>query len=162
MLTIVNPETFDWANISLTDCVEGNALDTICTLDLYYIFKEIIESNGQLNLLENLVSKGQEVFTKIEFQGVDVDISEVDRIDEELSELLVTLAADLYEFKEIREDTNIGSDMQMAEVLFTNEDGFGLYPPMRTDGGEPAINIDSRVLLLNQIKMELDSRNGKA
>ena len=116
----------------------------------------------QLNLLENLVSKGQEVFTKIEFQGVDVDISEVDRIDEELSELLVTLAADLYEFKEIREDTNIGSDMQMAEVLFTNEDGFGLYPPMRTDGGEPAINIDSRVLLLNQIKMELDSRNGKA
>jgi len=162
MLTIVNPETFDWANISLTDCVEGNALDTICTLDLYYIFKEIIESNGQLNLLENLVSKGQEVFTKIEYQGVDVDISEVDRIDEELSELLVTLAADLYEFKEIREDTNIGSDMQMAEVLFTNEDGFGLYPPMRTDGGEPAINIDSRVLLLNQIKMELDSRNGKA
>ena len=80
MLTIVNPETFDWANISLTDCVEGNALDTICTLDLYYIFKEIIESNGQLNLLENLVSKGQEVFTKIEYQGVDVDISEVDRL----------------------------------------------------------------------------------
>ena len=162
MLTVQNAETFDWANISLTDCVEGNALDTICTLDLYYIFKEIIESNGQLNLLENLVSKGQEVFTKIEFQGVDVDISEVDRIDEELSELLVTLAADLYEFKEIREDTNIGSDMQMAEVLFTNEDGFGLYPPMRTDGGAPAVNKDSRVLLLNQIKMELESRDGKA
>jgi DNA polymerase I-like protein with 3'-5' exonuclease and polymerase domains len=158
MLTVANPETFDWVNIALTDCVEGNALDTICTLDLYYIFKDIIEENGQTNLLENLVAKGQIAFTEMEFKGVNVDIDQVNALDEELSELLVTLEANLRKFEEIKEETNVGSDKQMADILFENEDGFCLYPPMRTDGGAPAVNKDSRVLLINLIKIELESR----
>ena len=26
MLTVNNPNTFDWANMHLSDCIEGNAL----------------------------------------------------------------------------------------------------------------------------------------
>ena len=41
MLTISNPNTFDWANISLADCIAGNAFDARNTLIIYNIVLDL-------------------------------------------------------------------------------------------------------------------------
>ena len=37
MLTVRNGKKFDWANISLVDCVRGNAMDAHFTLKVFNV-----------------------------------------------------------------------------------------------------------------------------
>ena len=43
MLTIDNPSKFDWANMDLGECMEGNAMDTCFTLKLFDLIVDRLE-----------------------------------------------------------------------------------------------------------------------
>ena len=43
MLTIDNPSKFDWANMDLGECMEGNAMDTYFTLKLFDLIVDRLE-----------------------------------------------------------------------------------------------------------------------
>ena len=55
MLTIDNPSKFDWANMDLGECMEGNAMDTHFTLKLFDLIVDRLEDNT-MNLLNHVRS----------------------------------------------------------------------------------------------------------
>ena len=141
MLTVNNPRTFDWAGMSLSDCCEGNAADTYFTLKLFNLIEEKIKDLGMEKVVSQLVMPSLSTFSKMEYEGMEV--SEED---------------ELYTFKEVDTSSNLSSNSDLIEILYTNEDGFQLYPPDRTTKGAPSVSAPTLKLLLGQIEEELDSR----
>jgi DNA polymerase I-like protein with 3'-5' exonuclease and polymerase domains len=158
MLSIKNPETYDWANIPLLDCIEGNAMDSTVTLELYEIFQKILVDSKLDTLNDKLLAKGQEAFIEMEYEGIDVDINEIDKIDEEISSILENLSSKLLSKRVVPDEVNLNSDTQMAGVLFLNEEGLCLFPPDYTDTGAPKMDKDTIKILLSQIEIELKKR----
>lgn len=158
MLSVKNPETYDWKNIPLLDCVEGNAMDSIVTLELYNLLLEKIEENNLTNLFENLVSESQVYLTEAEFEGQEVDSDEVEKIEEELTINIKSIEEELIATGLFPEDINFNSDQQVGDVFFMREDGLALYAPYFTDTGAPSLNNESRQFLRANILIELKNR----
>jgi hypothetical protein len=53
MLTINNPKTFDWENMPLSDCLEGNAADAYFTLKIFDLIYQTT-GNGDGNYLRRI------------------------------------------------------------------------------------------------------------
>ena len=64
MLTIDNPSKFDWANMDLSDCCEGNARDTYFTLKLFDLIYEKLESLSALEVLDKVLMPALPVFAE--------------------------------------------------------------------------------------------------
>ena len=73
MLTIDNPSKFDWANMDLSDCCEGNAMDTYFTLKLFDLIMEKFEGDPVMTLIENVVMPSLETFAEMEYNWSDRD-----------------------------------------------------------------------------------------
>ena len=84
MLTIDNPSKFDWANMDLGECMEGNAMDTHFTLKLFDLIVDRLEDNT-MNLLKHVVMPSLSNFAEMEWEGLIVDQDALDRVGRQLS-----------------------------------------------------------------------------
>lgn len=157
MLTIKNPKTYDWANMPLSDCLEGNAADTYFTLKLFNLIEEKLEDIKLTNLHNNLVSPALEMFSEMEFNGLQVSRGMLDVVSRQLNQTNIEEEDKLYEFDEVLSTDKLSGDDLLA-ILYTREEGFALYPPDRTPTGKPSASAPTFQLLLDHIEEELQSR----
>ena len=158
MLTIKNPKTFDWANMSLADCCEGNAYDTYFTLKLYFLIEEKLEELGMTNLVDNLIMPSLGVFSEMEHRGMLVDEDQLESIGHELFSKNIEEEDTLYSFPQVNSEDNLSSNNTLIEILYTRESGFALYPPDLTAKGKPSVSAPTLSLLVEQIEEEIASR----
>lgn len=173
MLTVRNPETFKWEDIPLKDCVEGNAKDTYYTLKLFEKFYDILEEEKRLVLMEDVMIPATEILAEVEFNGLNVDVSTLNSTGIEINKRLEELDLEIEknsespnitaEVRESRYPLNTKSTKDMADLLFLEEWGFGLYPLKFSEKtSNPSTDKESLSLILDCIKEELGSRdNGK-
>tara|TARA_R110002051_G_C8668259_1_gene490018 strand:+ start:93 stop:572 length:480 start_codon:yes stop_codon:yes gene_type:complete len=158
MLTITNPKTFDWANMPLSDCVEGNAADTYFTLKLFDLIYEKIKEMGMDNILENLIMPSLPMFVQMEYTGMDVSEEQVRVVGKQLLYKNIEEEDNLYSFDYVQNTDNLSSNNDLIELLYTREGAFEMYPPDRTAKGTPSVSAPTLKLLLSQIEGELKNR----
>ena len=157
MLTISNPKTFDWANMDLGDCMEGNAADTHFTLKLYDLVMERLDERA-IKLLEFVLMPSLENFAEMEWTGLDVDRSALDLVGRQLKGESMNQEDMLLECKGVTTDDNMSSNTHLQDIMYTREGAMELYPPDRTAKGTPSVSAPTLKILLEQINQELESR----
>lgn len=163
MLTVENTK-FDFRNITLPECVEGNAKDAYFTLKLFYSLKEKLDSLKLTKLVEDLLVDMSKIFGDIEYSGMAIDVGNVDQLRKTLKAKIRSKEDSIYSIKGLSATDNLSSNQNMSEILYTREGSFELYPPDMTNGGSPSVSADTIDLLLSQIEGELEARalkNGK-
>lgn len=158
MLTIDNPSKFDWANMPLSDCCEGNAMDAHFTLKLYDLICEKLSDQPVWKLIEEVVMPSIEHFAAMEHEGIDIDLTALETVGKQLRSKNMNEEDDLYDFKCITKDDNLSSTADLIDILYTRDGGFELYPPDRTAKGKPSVSAPTLKLLLEQIDEELKDR----
>ena len=158
MLTIDNPKKFDWANMPLSDCCEGNALDSYFTLKLFNLICEKLDGEPMFKLIEKVVMPSLETFSEMEYNGLDVDVSTLESVGRELTTKNMDEEDSLYSCKGIEKTDNLSSNHALIEILYTREGSLELYPPDRTAKGSPSVSAPTLKLLLEHIDEELKSR----
>ena len=161
MLTRKDGKNTDWANLSLFDLAEGNATDTFFTFKIYELLDEQVAKIGLTKLYETLISPLTTEFAEIEREGLAIDTELLPIIGKQLEELIGRKNLELRAIPEVK-DYNLGSPAQKAAILFTDEAGFALYPPMRSKKTDaPSTNAACLDELILQIEEELESRGKK-
>lgn len=158
MLKIRNPKKFDWKNMDLADCLTGNVLDTYFTLKLYYHFQETLSGDLRCKVNKHIIEPCLPIFTEMEYNGLLVSEENLDGVDKGLTSKLDGLKVKVQDHNKVPEECNLGSGDQLAEVLYTNEGGFELYPPDETKGGKPSTSAPTLKLLIRQITEEIEKR----
>ena len=158
MLTITNPNTFDWSSMSLSDCAEGNAMDTYFTLKLFDLICEKLEGSPMLRLIEEVIMPSLEVFSEMEYEGLNVDLPTLDSVGRALSAKNMDEEDALYSCEAVHKTDNLSSNNHLIEILYTREGGMELYPPDKTGTGKPSVSAPTLKLLLEQIEQELSKR----
>ena len=158
MLTIDNPKKFDWANMDLSDCCEGNAMDTYFTLKLFDLIMEKLEGQAVMKLIENIVMPSLETFAEMEYNGLDVDLYTLSSVGKQLRSTNMDEEDFLYTCKGVTKVDNLSSNNDLIEILYTREGSFELYPPDKTAKGSPSVSAPTLKLLLEQINKELAKR----
>ena len=159
MLTINNPKTFDWANMALSDCCEGNALDAHFTLKLFDLVEERLDDLGVLPFVEKVLPSALQTFSDMEHGGLLVSDDKLARLERELYQLTVNQEDSLYEYDQIQKTDNLSSNNDLIEVFYTREGGFEFYPPDKTTKGSPSVSAPTLKLLKDQINEELSRRS---
>lgn len=158
MLTIDNPSKFDWANMDLSDCCEGNAMDTYFTYKLFELIVEKLDGQPVMTLLENVVMPSLELFSEMEYEGLSVDRKALSTVGKQLRSTNMDEEDFLYTCKSVTKDDNLSSNHDLIEILYTREEGMGLYPPDKTAKGKPSVSAPTLKLLLEHIDAELETR----
>jgi len=158
MLTIDNPSKFDWANMDLSDCCEGNAMDTYFTLKLFDVIMEKLEDQPVMKLIENVVMPSLETFAEMEYNGLIVDEDKLESVGRQLRSKNIDDEDSLYSCKGALTTDNLSSNNDLIEILYLREEGMGLYPPDRTGKGKPSVAAPTLKLLLEHIEEELQTR----
>jgi len=158
MLTIDNPSKFDWANMDLSDCCEGNAMDTYFTLKLFDVIMEKLEDQPVMKLIENVVMPSLETFAEMEYNGLIVDEDKLESVGRQLRSKNIDDEDSLYSCKGVLTTDNLSSNNDLIEILYLREEGMGLYPPDRTGKGKPSVAAPTLKLLLEHIEEELQTR----
>jgi len=157
VLTVKEGRKFDWAALTLEECATGNALDASYTLRVYNKLKGKLVENGTLPVLDKLLSPLFPVFADIEYRGLDVSLDELGVVGRTLNQLLMDIEDELYVSRKVVKTANLMSTKDLINILYSGE-GFGFYPPTRTDIGNPSTNKQSLDTLLTQIDEELEKR----
>ena len=160
MLTVKEGRKFDWAALTMEECATGNALDASYTLRIYDELKGKLEANGTLPVLDKLLSPLFPVFADIEYRGLDVSLDELGVVGRTLNQLLMDIEDELYVSNKVVKTANLMSTKDLIDILYSG-DGFGFYPPVMTDKGNPSTNKQSLDTLLTQIDEELEKRGKK-
>ena len=158
MLTIKNPKTFDWANMDLSDCCEGNAADSYFTLKLFNLIEEKIKDLGMENIISKLIMPSLSTFSEMEYEGMQVSESKLDEVGRHLRVSNIEEEDNLYTFKQVTTSDNLSSNNDLIEILYTREGAFEMYPPDRTAKGAPSVSAPTLKLLLEHIEEELKRR----
>ena len=158
MLTIKNPKTFDWANMALSDCCEGNAADSYFTLKIFNLISEMLSEMRMDNILEKLIMPSLPMFVEMEHRGMDVSMKQLGIVGKHLRSSNINEEDTLYSYKEVKKSDNLSSNNDLIEILYTREDAFEMYPPDRTGKGSPSVSAPTLKLLLAQIEEELKKR----
>ena len=158
MLTIQNPKTFDWSSMSLSDCCEGNAMDSYFTLNLFDLVEEKLSDLGILPFVEKVLPDALESFSEMEWEGLDVSVDKLAVLGRELRELTVQQEDDLYGFSQIQKTDNLSSNNDLIDIFYLREGGFEFYPPDKTAKGSPSVSAPTLKILLEQINEELSKR----
>ena len=135
MLTVSNPKTFNWRDIPLEDCCEGNAMDTHYTHRLYYDLMEQLEQKNNprlMKLLEHVIMPALEEFSMMEYLGLDVSPTILEEVGKDLYNKDMVKEDELYSFRQVEKTDSLASLDNLQKVLYTREGGFELYPPIVT------------------------------
>jgi DNA polymerase I-like protein with 3'-5' exonuclease and polymerase domains len=160
MLTKRDGSNTDWANMPLDEMAKGNSLDAYYTLNLFFILEQKLKENNLYEHYDKLTSKLIPVFAEIELKGMIVNTNTLGTIAPKMQEKIVKVKEELKQgFSEIRPEDNLASNPTLVEILYTRENGFGLYPPFRSKKtGEPQVNKDAFEVLESLIEEELERR----
>lgn len=159
MLTVANPNKFDWKNIALSDCCEGNAADAYFTLKLFNLIFDKFSELGLVPFFDKVLAPANTIFSEIEFAGLEVCPKTLESVGKVLKTANIETEDTLYAYKEVMPKDNLSSTVNLSEILYTNEQGFGLYPPDRTAKGAPSVSAPTLKILLEHIEQELRSRD---
>jgi DNA polymerase I-like protein with 3'-5' exonuclease and polymerase domains len=159
MLTIDNPKNFDWANMSLSDCCEGNAMDSYFTLKLFDLVEEKLGELDVLPFVQKILPDSLESFAEMEFGGLQVSEERLASLGKELKELTLNREDSLYRFDEINKVDNLASNNDLIDILYLREGSFEFYPPDKTAKGSPSVSAPTLKILLEQINEELVRRS---
>jgi len=158
MLGIENPTKFDWANMPLPACADGNYADAHYTLQLYYILYEKMKSLGMTNLFDNVISPAINEFADIEFHGICVSEDKLKEVGKVLRDANIEAEDKLYTCKGVEKTDNLASNNNLIEIMYTREGALELYPPDKTTTGSPSVSAPTLTILLDFINQELESR----
>tara|TARA_R110002110_G_scaffold169258_2_gene371052 strand:- start:32523 stop:33002 length:480 start_codon:yes stop_codon:yes gene_type:complete len=159
MLTIENPKNFDWANMSLSDCCEGNAMDAYFTLKLFDLVENKLDDLKVLPFVEKILSDALESFAEMEYEGLLVSTDKLSTLRKELKELTLNQEDALYFFDQVQKTDNLASNNDLIDIFYLREGGFEFYPPDKTAKGSPSVSAPTLKLLLEQINEELTKRS---
>ena len=159
MLTIDNPKNFDWASMSLSDCCEGNAMDSYFTLKLFDLVEEKLGELDVLPFVQKILPDSLESFAEMEFGGLQVSEERLASLGKELKELTLNREDSLYRFDEINKVDNLASNNDLIDILYLREGSFEFYPPDKTAKGSPSVSAPTLKILLEQINEELVRRS---
>lgn len=158
MLGIVDPHKFDWENIPLDKCANGNYADAHFTLQLFHIFKQNLEEKKMDKVFFNIICPALNEFADIEYNGIDVSRDKLKEVGRQLNNSNIEFEDFLYTCKGVQKTDNLASNNNLIEVLYTREGGLELYPPDKTAKGSPSVSAPTLELLLDYINQELESR----
>lgn len=153
MLTVENPNNFNYSALTLLDCAEGNYQDAYYTLLLFEKYKLELEKLNLWKLYDSCFAKLNEVFARIEFDGMLVDEKELDKSE---TDLINKLDGPNKILHEIAGEINIKSNNDLKDLFFLEKGKFELYPPFRTDKGNPALDSKSLDFIDTAIKERID------
>tara|TARA_R110002020_G_scaffold59341_6_gene161856 strand:+ start:299 stop:778 length:480 start_codon:yes stop_codon:yes gene_type:complete len=158
MLTVKNPKNFDWENMPLIDCVEGNAKDTYFTLKLFNLIYKKLDELDNLEILEKVLMPSLPVFAEMEWEGLLVDPNQLSVVGKSLSDKNIETEDTLYLCRGVKKTDNLASASDLIEILYTREEALELYPPDKTPKGKPSVSAPTLKILLEHIETELSSR----
>ena len=158
MLTIQNPKNFDWKNISLSDCCEGNALDAYFTLKLYDVVVQKLQELDIVDIVEKVLMPSLSVFSRMELQGLDISEEELKKVGKIISDKNIHNEDVLFLCDGVEKTDNLASNDDLIQILYTREEGLGMYPPDKTAKGKPSVSAPTLKLLLEHINEELINR----
>ncbi len=157
MLTISNPETYDWASIPLEDCIYGNAMDTFLTLRIYDELFPVLKDLELETLMGEMLSPALSLFADSEYRGCDVDTNNLQKLDRELRNKMVELEDEV--LLAVGKQINISSGQQLKHLFYTDENGLRLYPLGESEKtGDPSLNEAALSRTLVLIEEELLKR----
>ena len=110
MLTVNNPNSFDWENINYEDCCEGNAKDSYFTLKLFHLFEEKLKELKMHYMYENLLSPAAPVFTEMEYEGLHIGSDKLEELGRVLKGVNVNKEDSLYTFEGVKNTDNLSSN----------------------------------------------------
>lgn len=160
----------DWKNISLKECLDGNALDTYFTSKVYCKLLRDVQEKDLEHLYEKLIAPLTTVFRDIEMEGILIDQDRLSQLEVELEGKVDEVQAELLSYPQIKEGINLGSTNDLCRILFSLEkkktedgeydfflledEGFGLFPVNYTKKGSPSTNEESITLLHSMVEKE--------
>ena len=169
MLT-VEGKNFDWKNIPLLQCAEGNAKDTYATAKVYVKLLDEVRQKGLEKLYDKLIAPLSVAFRDMEFEGLLIDEGKLDQLDSELQNKIASSDAALREAAGLESGTNLNSTNQLIKVIYSfekNEEGewiqvedfgLGLYPFEFTKKGAPSTNEETLTKVKSMVEEEFVSR----
>ncbi len=111
-----------------------------------------------MKLVENVIMPSLELFSDMEYNGLQVDTSQLDAVGRQLEGQNMNLEDELYECKGVKTSQSFTSNNDLCDILYLDEEGMGLYPPDRTGKGSPSVSAPTLKLLLEHIEEELQTR----
>ena len=158
MLTVEDKKGFNWREISLIPCLEGNMMDTYFTLAIYEILIKNLQEKNLEHFYEKVIEPAFSVFAEMEYRGIDVDTDQMTGVARTLHSKVTDGEDKLHELDFVDSEENIHSNKVQRGHLYTNEGGCELYPPDWTKKKKPSVSKDTLKLLLEQIGGELEER----
>jgi DNA polymerase I-like protein with 3'-5' exonuclease and polymerase domains len=169
MLT-VEGKNFDWKNIPLLQCADGNAKDTYATAKVYVKLLDEVRQKGLEKLYDKLIAPLSVAFRDMEYEGLLIDEGKLDQLDLELQEKISNADSALRLAAGLEEGTNLNSTHQLIKVIYSfekNEEGewiqvedfgLGLYPFEFTKKGAPSTNEETLTKVKAMVEEEFVSR----
>ena len=133
-------------------------MDSYFTLKLFNLICEKMEGGSMFKLIEEIMMPSLEVFAEMEYNGMDIDTDVLDSVGKQLRSKNMDEEDDLYTCKGVVKTDNLSSNNDLIEILYTREEGMGLYPPDKTEKGSPSVSAPTLKLLLEHIEEELQAR----
>ena len=133
-------------------------MDSYFTLKLFNLICEKMEGGSMFKLIEEIMMPSLEIFSEMEYNGMDIDTDVLDSVGKQLRSKNMDEEDDLYTCKGVVKTDNLSSNNDLIEILYTREEGMGLYPPDKTEKGSPSVSAPTLKLLLEHIEEELQAR----
>jgi len=172
MLT-VEGKKFDWKNIPLIQCVEGNAKDTYATAKVYAKLLEEVRQKKLEKLYDKLIAPLTIAFRDMEFEGLLIDEAKMNELDQQLQEKIKLADIALRAAAGLDEDANLNSTNQLVNIIYSFEKndegewvqvdnfGLGLYPFEFTKKGAPSTNEETLTKVKAMVEEEFTARGLK-
>tara|TARA_R110000772_G_scaffold238180_4_gene350205 strand:+ start:232 stop:771 length:540 start_codon:yes stop_codon:yes gene_type:complete len=173
MLTVSEENAkFDWKNINLVDCLEGNAMDTYFTLKIYSVLLKELEDRKLVKLYEHLLSPLASLFSRIECEGLLICPKELEQLDKDLTKKMESTLIKLKAYSGVEEEDNMASTADLIKILFSLqkkdkskdaefelvEQGYGMFPLKMTDKDKPSTDVESLSKLKGLLNEEISKR----
>tara|TARA_Y100000004_G_scaffold142665_1_gene162266 strand:+ start:851 stop:1375 length:525 start_codon:yes stop_codon:yes gene_type:complete len=173
MLT-VEGKNFDWKNIPLIQCADGNAKDTYATAKVYAKLLEEVRQKKLEKLYEKLIAPLTVAFLNMEYEGLLIDEDKMNELDVQLQEKIKLADTALRDAAGLEEGTNLNSTSQLVKVIYSfvkdekgewiqiEDFGLGLYPFEFTKKGAPSTNEETLSKVKSMVEEEFAARGLKS
>jgi len=173
MLT-VDGKKFDWRNIPLMQCADGNAKDTYATAKVYAKLLDEVRQKKLEKLYEKLISPLTIAFRDMEYEGLLIDEDKLNELDVEIEEKIRLADIALREAAGLGEEDNLNSTAQLVNIIYSfkkdekgewvqvDEFGLGLYPFDFTKKGAPSTNEETLTKVKIMVEEEYTRRGLKS
>ena len=133
-------------------------MDSYFTLKLFNLICEKMEGEPMFKLIREVMMPSLEIFSEIEYNGMDVDPSVLDDVGKSLRSKNMNEEDFLYTCNGVTKTDNLASNADLIEILYTREGAMEMYPPDKTAKGKPSVSAPTLKLLLEHVEEELSNR----